>query len=766
MANINLKKLVLRKESSLIKDIVNAIDPAASIQTAEGQLLLGGQSERDCQCYPIALDGKILGWVHGNEKAGSIAHLISQLVYREIEKRTLAQELLSKYKEISLLFNLSEKIIDSLNVQEVASLVLEEARQPLKSSHGALLLFQENAHLLKSIASFGDDRLFHQAISPGEGIIGTVIETGRGEIVNDVSSDPRHAGNAGCMTALLCVPLKSKEVTIGAIALCRAHSQPYSAEDLKLLTTLASQAAGVINALLHERQLKESRQNDLLFRLSSQIRESLELDAILATAVSEIYQALNLDRCCFLWYQTEARVRQLASATHGFCLLPQFVGGLDIVTESRHVSLAPLVGVYPPETVGDLAQWFRQQVLVRIDNVYDLKKGATQRFLQAHDFIAFLAIPIQTRSGQTGAICCGKRYEPSPWSDSEVALLKAVTNQLAIALDQSELYEQSRTTAHLAQDKAQQLEATLATLQQTQLQLVQSEKMSSIGQMVAGVAHEINNPVTFIHGNLVHLQGYTQDLVELIQLYQAEGKTLSKTLQDTIDEIDLPFVLEDLPKALHSMTVGTERIREIVLSLRNFSRLDQADFKPVDIHEGLDSTLLILRHRLKPNDTFSGVEIIKHYGDLPVVQCYPGQLNQVFMNILANAIDVLEVSGGTSTITITTQQIDPHRIQICIADNGPGIPPAAQAKLFDPFFTTKGVGKGTGLGLSISYQIITERHSGELRCQSQPGQGTEFIIEIPIHQTAPQRTDRESEPVQRSQGLLADPASPISSVSH
>ncbi|MEO0458932.1 MAG: GAF domain-containing protein, partial [Cyanobacteria bacterium P01_A01_bin.114] len=708
MASINLKKLVLRKELSLIQEIINAIDPSASVQTAEGAVLIGGQTEPGHQRYPITLDGKILGWVTGHDKAGAIANLISQLVHREIEKRTLAQELLSKYKEISLLFNLSERIIDSPDVQEVAALVLEEAKHPLKSSSGALLLFQENTRQLKIIASLGKDPLFHQAVAPGEGIIKAIVETGHGEIVNDVSSDPRHQGETDCITALMCVPLKIKAVSIGAIALSRAQNQPYSAEDLKLLTTLSYQAAGVINALLHERQLKESRQNNLIFRLSSQIRNSLEPDAILATAVDEIYRALNLDRCCFLWHQTETRLQQLTTASQGFCLLPQFIGGLDVVTESKHVSLAPLVGVYDADTVGELADWFHQLMLVRVDNVHDLPAGTAQRFLQTHDFEAFLAIPIQTRSGQTGAICCGKRHEPRPWNDSEVALLKAVTNQLAIALDQAELYEHSQTAAHLAQDKAQQLEATLAALQQAQLQLVQSEKMSSIGQMVAGVAHEINNPVTFIHGNLSHLANYTRELIGLVQQYQAECKTPSAELQNDIRAIDLPFMLEDLPKTIRSMAVGTERIREIVLSLKNFSRLDQANFKAVDIHEGIDSTLLILRHRLKPHDTFPGVEIIQRYGALPAVQCYPGQLNQVFMNILANAIDALEESTQEApTITIDTQQIAPNRIQIRIIDNGLGMSPDIQAKLFDPFFTTKEIGKGTGLGLSISYQIIT-----------------------------------------------------------
>ncbi|MEL6232004.1 MAG: GAF domain-containing protein [Cyanobacteria bacterium J06627_3] len=725
MVDVDLKKLVLRKEHSLIQDVVNATAPTACIETAMGHLIWGTQSDSYPHRYAITLNEDVLGWVRGNEKAEVIANLISQLAYREFEKRNLAQELLSKYKEISLLFNLSEKIIDSPNIQEVASLVLAEARQLLNSSHGVLLLLHETTNKLEHIASFGEGGPFQTSIALDEDIVGTIVQSGRGEIINAICSDPRHKG--GQRAAVICVPLKRKESIVGAIALSRSLNTPYNAEDLKLLTTMAFQAAGVINALLHERQLKESRQNDLIFRLSSQIRESLELETILTTAVSEIYRALTVDRCCFLWIQAKARSDEIP---------PEGLSSLDIVTESKHSHLPALVGTYAPKTIGGLVHWFSQQSLVQLNDIQTLRDGATRRFLQTHGFAALLAIPIQTRSGKLGAICCGTSKDARAWSDSEVSLLQAVTNQLAIALDQADLYDQSRQAAQLAEDKAQQLATTIDTLQQTQLQLIQSEKMSGIGQMVAGVAHEINNPVTFIHGNLQHVQDYAQDLMTLIELYQADCSTPSVALKKAVDDIELPFVLEDLPKALNSMMVGTERIYDIVLSLKNFSRLDQAEFKSADIHEGIDSTLLILRHRLKPRNHFPGIEIVKNYDQLPAVDCYPGQLNQVFMNLLVNAIDVLETSSliPSPTITIDTRRTAPNRIQICIADNGPGISANIQSKLFEPFFTTKDVGKGTGLGLSTSNQIITERHGGKLQCQSELGYGATFVIEIPIQQ--------------------------------
>ncbi|MBD1913463.1 MULTISPECIES: response regulator [unclassified Leptolyngbya] len=281
------------------------------------------------------------------------------------------------------------------------------------------------------------------------------------------------------------------------------------------------------------------------------------------------------------------------------------------------------------------------------------------------------------------------------------------------------------------------LKETLLNLRQTQTQLIQAEKMSSLGLLVAGVAHEINNPVNFIYGNLDHTHQYTQVLIELLQLYQQKFPTTDCEIQAKIEEADLEFMLNDFPKLLTSMKVGIERIREIVLSLRIFSRLDEAGLKKVDIHQGIDSTLTILGHRLKANSHDSDIEVIKNYGDLPLVECYAGQLNQVFMNILNNAIDALleeNQKQTVPTIQISTSITDDQYISIQIADNGPGMTADIAQQIFDPFFTTKCVGVGTGMGLAISYQVVVERHQGVLECRSQPGEGTEFSIRIPLSQ--------------------------------
>ena len=303
--------------------------------------------------------------------------------------------------------------------------------------------------------------------------------------------------------------------------------------------------------------------------------------------------------------------------------------------------------------------------------------------------------------------------------------MQAVADQLAIAINQSRLYNQTREQVEL-RDEA------LTKLRQTQAHLVQSEKMSSLGQLVAGISHEINNPVNFIYGNLNYTDEYIQNLLNLLDLYARYYPEPVPEIREEIETIDLDFIKDDLLQILKSMKLGTERIRQIVLSLRNFSRLDESERKEADIHEGMENTLLLLKPRLK-----NKISVVKHYAELPKVECFPGQLNQVFMNLISNSIEAItESSSAEKRIAIATSLVEKPEgkfVRIAIADNGPGISPEIQSKIYDPFFTTKPVGKGTGLGLAISYQIVTEVHGGQIYVQTPPRGGTEFVVEIPIN---------------------------------
>lgn len=337
---------------------------------------------------------------------------------------------------------------------------------------------------------------------------------------------------------------------------------------------------------------------------------------------------------------------------------------------------------------------------------------------------------------------------PRSWQRLDADFLSQITAQLGIALQQAELLEQTRRqTAEITQAFQQ--------LQQTQMHLIQSEKMASLGQLVAGIAHEINNPVNFIYGNLSYVSTYTLDLLDLLQLYHQELPNPSPALQKRLDEVELDFILEDLPKTLVSMKAGADRIRELVNSLQTFSRLDRSAKHCIDLHEGLESTLAVLNHRLKPVFDRPHIRIIRDYQELPPLDCYAAQLNQVFLNLINNGIDALEdaieqgrfpndndTDSGSPTLRLTTryhrpspdEQAQGHEahILITVADNGVGIAATIQPYIFNPFYTTKAPGRGTGLGLSISYQIVVERHHGELTCQSRSGHGSEFRVKLPV----------------------------------
>ncbi len=439
------------------------------------------------------------------------------------------------------------------------------------------------------------------------------------------------------------------------------------------------------------------------------------------------------------------------------------------------------VGLDAVETPRDLAfcahAILKPEVMV-ISDAHADERFASNPLVTGAPYIRFYAgAPLITSKGCAVGTLCVIDYVPKQLSSEQIQALEALARQVVSQLEmrltvqriEEEMAKNEASKVALQQlngrleernktisQKNQQLEHTLRQLRLAQSQLVQNEKMASLGQMVAGIAHEINNPVNFITGNVDPAKQYASELLELVKLYQAEYVAPSRTIQALAEKIELEFLAEDFPHLLSSMQTGSRRIADIVKALRTFSRLDETGRKPADLQAGLESALMILQHRLKVQSDRPEIEVIKRIAALPLVTCCAGLLNQVLMNILVNAIDALEdyyrheqscqpsqvldsqnnlASAWTPKITITTELASRQAVVITIADNGPGIHPAIKNKVFDPFFTTKPVGKGTGLGLSTSHTIVTEQHQGRLECFSEPGQGAQFVITLPLAAT-------------------------------
>ncbi|NET72355.1 MAG: GAF domain-containing protein, partial [Sphaerospermopsis sp. SIO1G2] len=517
---------------------------------------------------------------------------------------------------------------------------------------------------------------------------------------------------------------------LGDKLLAQALSHNFSIAVQQQLTT---QELHLLNANLESRvkeQTAEIEKTLLLTKaikqVTNQIRKTLNLNTILQTIVREVRPLLNSDRVL---------IYQLLDDTNGQVIVEEVSGNWDSILGLRLSSEC-----FPADYI---QLYLKGRVRAIHDVATDQLSDCHRELLESMNVKANLVVPIKMGNQLWGLLVAHQCQFPRNWQDAEIDLLQQLADQAAIAIQQAQLYEQSCVAEAKATAKAAQLEQTLHQLQETQAQLIQTEKMSSLGQLVAGIAHEINNPVNFIYGNLCHASNYTEDLLQLLQLYQSHYPNPSSEIKSTMEAIDFGFLIQDLPKIMSSMRLGSERIRSIVLSLRNFSRLDEAENKQVNLHEGIDNTLLILQHRLKPHSQFPGIQVIKDYGNLPKVECYAGQMNQVFMNVISNAIDVLtdeiehnphtDQNQSVPTIRISTRVYpqNPYLL-ISIADNGPGMSKEIKKRIFDPFFTTKPVGKGTGLGLAISYQIIVEKHGGIMECISEPGKGTEFWIEIPL----------------------------------
>lgn len=504
-----------------------------------------------------------------------------------------------------------------------------------------------------------------------------------------------------------------------------------------------------------------------LLRILDRVRRYLELEPILETIVTEFKALLQADRVVVYRFNPDWSGEFLAEAVD-----PHWTSILELQHHNpkirRNISTCSAQDLgqlrYPAPAPGEaleLSSGLPADTLIQATSGEFLSKGKVYRVcadIQAANFTpcylqvlesyqarAYIIVAVFHGEALWGLLAAYQNQGPRHWTAEEIQWMVHGATQLGVAVQQAELVAQMASQTKLLQE-------TLKKLQWTQAQMVQGEKMASLGQLVAGIAHELNNPTNFIAGNLLYVEQYMTDMLSLVQTYQQAYPEPVEGVQTLLEDIEFDFIREDFPKTVQSMRLGTDRIHRLVQSLKNFSRLDESPQKQVNLHEGLENTLVLLRHRLKAQTLNPPITLQKSYGTLPLVDCYPAPLNQVFLNLLTNCLDALEEwysqaqRPRSPQITIRTQVIVKEAqpwAAIAIEDNGPGIPSRIQSRIFDPFFTTKPPGKGTGLGLPISYQIITEMHQGHLRCVSTAGVGTTFWVEIPVKLSPQSSSEKE-----------------------
>ena len=630
-------------------------------------------------------------------------------IARDITQRKQAENWLTGQKQVLEMIAKDEPLGDTLNA--LVKIIEQQSRDVMGS---ILLLDKDGQHLrhgaAPSLPETYNAAVDGVAIGPNVGSCGTAVYRCEQVIVTDIASDPlwqnfRDFTLGFGLRACWCAPiLSSQGQVLGTFAMYCA--QPRSPEnfELELIEAVRNLAGIAIERKQAEESLKQLNQEleNRVKQRTAQLMQSEERWQLALKGNNDGIWDWNLQT-------KEIFISERFQEITGYEHRPN----IDYFDEWK-------TGTHPDDL--DL-------VIQAFQDHLDRK---TPHYIIEYRLLCY-------NSAYKWILSRGQAL----WDESGKAV--RIVGSITDITERKQAEEALRQSDARERERAQQLEQALLELRSTQTQLVQTEKMSSLGQLVAGIAHEVNNPVNFIHANITYLKQYTKQLLDLVTLYQQEYPEPKSKIRDLIEEIDLGFMAGDLIKIVGSMQVGTERIRQIVLSLRNFSRLDEAQMKSVDIHAGIDSTLLILQHRLKASDKWPIIQIVKDFGKLPLVECYASQLNQVFMNIIANGIDAIE--ERYQKLSVAEAEANPGRISICtmmttqktviveISDNGTGIPENVRNRIFNPFFTTKEVGKGTGLGMSISHSIVVEKHKGKIECISSIGCGTTFQIEIPIGTT-------------------------------
>jgi signal transduction histidine kinase len=743
MAHINLKTLLGKNKeaTTVITNLLTAMGTSIGIEDAEGRLLLGEANANSKAKYPVALAGEILGWVMGGEKAETIAGLLTHLAVKEAEKKTLGNEVLGLYRETNLIYNFSEKLVASLEVPAIAGAALEQARQLIKASGGAIMLLNEETHVLETAATFGHGIDAQTGRKLGEGIIGSIAETGNAEIVNDIQADSRHLKEESVINSLLCAPFKIKEQVKGVIVLTSDTPVVYTAAELKLLIAIASQAAlAVENALLHEKLVREAtrkseeRRRELEIAVqerTAELAKQKENVELLSEIGKEITASLDMDT---IFYKLYEHVNQLADAA---------VFGVGIYhPEKQQIEyrLAIEKGKrYAPYTrdtrdKNQFPVWCienRQPIL--INDVTAEYSRYISKYEEPEEIVledgtsyekpyAMIYLPLVAQDRVLGVITIHS-FQKNAYTEYHLNLLQNLAAYTSIALDNADAYRR--------------LDATLQNLQATQQQLVTQQKLASLGQLTAGIAHEIKNPLNFVNNFAVLSVDLAKELRE--ELVKRKAKNVNGD-----DFADIEEILDMLVQNAEKINHHGKRADSIVKSMMQHARGSSGQREPAEINVLLDDAVNLVYHGMRANDTAFNVTIEKEYdetaGKLSVV---PQDISRVFLNLINNACyaayqkktakskeQTATANDFSPTLSVSSKNLG-DRIEIRIRDNGSGIPPDIREKIFNPFFTTKPTGQGTGLGLSISYDIIVQQHKGEIKIETEEGKFTEFILSLP-----------------------------------